>query len=318
MRTPSLRATAIAFLIALLLAGCDRDAGTADGPSFTPDCGDCPITWSQSSVQILGRTGTVESVLDLPAGLWSAPSWSPDGSQLVLVLNNHALVIAGVTGDTSMRIYEVHGLDTIRSPTWSPTSETIAFERVLADGSDVKHQIAEVSTSGGDPVVVAAGYAPAWSPDGQELAFLSTGGKVAVVDPDSGRVTKYVTADGGPTWAADGRHLLFETLGHVWQSRILTLRDGSSHLLLEDAASAALSSQDELAFLRGATETSLDTLWLARADGSGARSVTDQPVDTFAWSPSGSTLVVTEPVLNSPTVSSSYSHVSSEPRVLVP
>ncbi|MGH9191561.1 MAG: TolB family protein [Acidimicrobiales bacterium] len=106
---------------------------------------------------------------------------------------------------------------------------------------------------------------PAWSPDGEEIAFVRGGGndgtgRIFVVDPDGGSARALVehggrAEDADPAWSPDGTQLAF----------VRTEPDGLSHLMIADA------------------------------DGSDARSVLERPdaLGSPSWSPDGTTLVFT-------------------------
>ncbi len=70
----------------------------------------------------------------------------------------------------------------------------------------------------GGQQVMPIGYAPAWSPDGARLAFV-TRGEVWVADADGTHRALLVPRGGDPAWAPDGRRLAFSRDGYVWTVR---------------------------------------------------------------------------------------------------
>ena len=130
------------------------------------------------------------------------PHWAPhgkavallNGTRLVLALGGRRHVLAaGVTGAFA----------------WSPDGGRIAFRSstrlalVNADGTGRSTLVDPWSESGDLP------DGPAWSPNGQEIAYTDDG--VIVVDAGSGHVTKPEL--GGPysepVWNSDGREIAF-------------------------------------------------------------------------------------------------------------
>jgi TolB protein len=126
---------------------------------------------------------------ETPALNWG-PRWSPDGRRIAFHSNRDA----EPSGTPPFRGSEIYVMD--------------------ADGSNVRRL-----------TVTAAGRTtqnPAWSRDGQRLAFgstrdsesLSSDWEIYVMDADGTairRVTNDRKPDGHPRWSPDGRHLVFHS-----------------------------------------------------------------------------------------------------------
>ena len=148
-----------------------------------------------------------------------SPAISPDGSKVAYIQNssdhceaNFDIYLSDVDGSNRQRLTDHDATDT--NPVWSPDGTRIAFQSdrdsdgyelgrghfalftMKADGSE----ILKVS----DETSAVAGTAPAWSPDGQNLAFVATewaeesGNRVARNNPSatplSGTPTREVRA----------------------------------------------------------------------------------------------------------------------------
>jgi TolB protein len=170
-------------------------------------------------------------------GTNSSPAWSPDGAQIAFMSSqggDSEIYVTDADGSHLQRITFAAGVST--SPVWNPkTGKQIVF----------------VSDRAGDPVLYLAnsdgtnvqrldmpdmGYVvdPAWSPNGQLLAFSwrrpSGNFDIYVMDIVSRQLVE-LTRDQGrnerPSWAPDGRHLVFESTRtgtrHIWSM----LADGS-------------------------------------------------------------------------------------------
>ena len=108
-----------------------------------------------------------------------APDWSPDGEQFVYT-GEHGLTIQTLDGEVSWQITD-DPRDT--GPVWSPDGSKVAFTRrqhdhfevyvVNADGSNLRRLTDTPERPAGEPGNSAA---PAWSPDGKHLAFMTDHG----------------------------------------------------------------------------------------------------------------------------------------------
>jgi TolB protein len=151
----------------------------------------------------------------------SSPAWSPDGTQLAFMSSQNGdpeIYTCDATGGHLKRITFAAGVNT--SPVWNPKTG---------------NQIVFVSDRAGDPVLYMSnsdgtnvqridlpdmGYSvdPAWSPNGQILAFCwrrpSGNFDIYVMDIVSHQLVELTRDEGRnerPSWAPDGRHIVFES-----------------------------------------------------------------------------------------------------------
>jgi len=155
--------------------------------------------------------------------LGASPAWSPDGSTIALVYSPYgygsptSLVTVRPDGSSRTTLARLAFLQNIA---WSPDATRLAFDgdagiySIRADGSDMRI-LAHASVGG-----ASAGQpsAPAWSPDGRHIAFLSDiddsfAASVWIVN-SNGRSRRLLYRGGccigpysRPTWSPDGREI---------------------------------------------------------------------------------------------------------------
>lgn len=172
-------------------------------------------------------------------GGWN-PSWSPDATKLAFVADDGLYVISVRGGEARQLLKSTRNLP-VDAPAWSPDGKTIAFEREL---SDLTTAIYTIPASGGtarrlappalgknDPRWSSAAVSelhPSWSPDGQQIAYISTVNLTGEVDgpvesvmvmnrdgTDRTRLSDGHTGSYEPAWSPDGRKIAFQCEGSL-------------------------------------------------------------------------------------------------------
>jgi TolB protein len=213
-------------------------------PRWSPDASriafTCYVPYSGvTSAQICIYSMVSNRLIGFPRfrGTNSSPAWSPDGTQIAFMssLNGDPeIYVVDTDGARLHRITFAAGVNT--SPVWNPkTGKQMVF----------------VSDRGGEPVLYLSdsdgsnvqkldlpdmGYVvdPAWSPNGQLLAFSwrrpSGNYDIYVMDIVSrqlAELTKDEERNERPSWAPDGRHLVFESTRTGTRQIWSMLADGS-------------------------------------------------------------------------------------------
>jgi Tol biopolymer transport system component len=146
-------------------------------------------------------------------GFNTSPAWSPDGRWIAFIRTSYDLARSRLMlmdrAGRRKRVL-VGGVSTRAS--WSPDGRELAFVR--------EQQLWRLDVVTGEARAVAAAYAdwPAWSPDGELIAW---GGRwpVCVVfvtyvasgrnEPREGLGCLFETVVGGPAWSPDGARIAF-------------------------------------------------------------------------------------------------------------
>lgn len=171
---------------------------------------------ARSAIYIQDRkTGKRTKVISRE-GINGAPSWSPDGKKLAIVLSyggNPDVYVVDIASGKTSPVTQNEAIDT--GPEWIDNS-TLVFTSNRSGGP----QLYEVSSSGGKAVRLT--YEGRYntnasvSPDGQSVAFVhGSNGRyqIALIDRDSGsfRTLTDGSLDESPSFAPNGQMILFAT-----------------------------------------------------------------------------------------------------------
>jgi TolB protein len=207
------------------------------------------------------------------------PAWSPDGRTIAFGYGYQGISLIDPDGTNLRPLVR----DLSFAASWSPRGRKIAF---AAGGELNGLSIYVVDPQGKHRQLVArrpnSSYSyngPAWSPDGERMAFTvgpapdtgNTETSLGVVSRYRGKVTHYarghypVDSD----WSPDGRRIVFSD----WRSReptiaVLTLKNRTVRALTRGWHPRWSPDGSKIAFARGGQ------IWVMRADGSDAHPVT--------------------------------------------
>lgn len=96
-------------------------------------------------------------------------------------------------------------------PTWSPDGSSVVVE--YETGGEFNPQLALMRSDGSDARQLGPGYSPAWSPDGERLAYVHTAsGSIVLMDGDADPISITVLdhgARGTLAWSPDSTTLAF-------------------------------------------------------------------------------------------------------------
>jgi TolB protein len=212
-------------------------------PRWSPDASriafTCFPSLNGSTAQICMYSLDSGKVVSFPRfrGTNTTPVWSPDGTQLMFsssMAGNPELFVTDANGGKPKRLTFSNGVSI--SPAWNPkTGQTVAF---VSDRGGIP-KLYLMNADGTNTTALDLpdkGYLidPAWSPNGQLLAFSwrrPTGNyDIYVMEPSTLQIVE-ITRDAGrnerPSWAPDGRHIVFESTRSGSRQIWVMLADGS-------------------------------------------------------------------------------------------
>jgi TolB protein len=216
-------------------------------PRWSPDASRIAFTCYEpgrngvTSAQICIYSTASSRLIAFPRfrGTNSSPAWSPGGQDLAFMSSQNGdpeIYTIAADGSHLHRVTFSAGVNT--SPAWNPkTGKEIVFVSDRGgDGVPVLYQMNSDGTNVSKIELPDMGYVidPAWSPNGQLIAFSwrrpSGNYDIYVMDIVSHQLVELTKDEGRnerPSWAPDGRHLVFESTRTGTRQIWSMLADGS-------------------------------------------------------------------------------------------
>ena len=163
------------------------------------------------------------------------PDWSSDGRFIVFrEPSARSISVVEVNGSNRRTLYESEygAFD----PDWSQDGQRVAFSDAgFRDFEPPKGlNVMNADGSGLQNIGVNEGEAPAWSPDGSQIAFISGGAGVGIVNPDgSGKRLQVAGIIADVEWTLDGRLIYTRSAGGG--QRIFISEGGVERQLIPEA-----------------------------------------------------------------------------------
>ena len=230
--------------------------GREEWPTFSPDGNQLAFMWSGEkgdNMDIYVKLTDTGAPLRLTThpGLDNSPAWAPDGKHIAFTRfekDESAIYIVPALGGAERRLlslgFKAHWFGNYPCVVWSPGGQSVAFPDKSSALEVPGIYLASIETGEkrrltSPPAQYLGDWFPAFSPDGQTLAFTrssSEGAADVYVLPVAGGEPRRLTFDNtwtvGPVWTPDGSSIVFLSLrGGTLRPWKVSASGGSPELL---------------------------------------------------------------------------------------
>lgn len=298
-----------------VLINLTNSPGDDDAPSFSPDGARIAFHSNRdgyAAVYVMAASGAAQTPLTAAEYAAQHPSWAADGRQLVFsgtISGRPQIYLTDDAGNVPVRLGTATA-DAV-TPAFPPPPPLTAGDQLLIATGAVggNRNIQLVSPGGLGRTTLTAdllfdNITPAWSPDGQRIAFASDRGgnyDIYVIGSDGSGLTLVAGSPGRdlhPVWSPDGERIAFESNRDGTWDVYVTNADGSGGLInitnhpASDGNPAWSPDGGRIAFAsnRGGP---FDIYVIDELNPAALINLTNNPANDVqpAWSPDGANLV---------------------------
>jgi Tol biopolymer transport system component len=265
-----------------------------------------------ADIYVVAPDGTgLRALTSTPGVSEMAPAWSPDGTRLAFLRGGELVVVDPATGNEALSadIPNRSSTRVMPPPRWSPDGRLIVLN--LANCGC----FLMVDLETGTWHKISGGFARGWSPDGKWFAFESVDvgrpglflvpadllGTTDLDDVTNLPGVRLLVEFGGlVTWMPDSSAVAIDGPNSI---EVVTIADGQRRTLIEDGEVPSWSPDGSHIAFRRCLEPPVDlstmpadlpcVVWVAAADGTGARAVAGSIVAPI-WSPGGRLLTAVD------------------------
>jgi dipeptidyl aminopeptidase/acylaminoacyl peptidase len=197
-------------------------------PAWSPDGSTIAFARSNArgiSVFVVDADGRNQRELTDPSLSAQEPEWSPDGSMIAFSTGCDGIMVMRANGTGVRSVVPSDGNDCPVSPTWSADGTSLVFQNdgelfvVGVDGTDLRNLTKTFEAYEANP---------AWSPDGDRIAFVRAvdgdgSSEIWTMSPTGADLTLVAGGELSPlfsaVWSPDGQYLLIEHDEAVFRAR---------------------------------------------------------------------------------------------------
>jgi TolB protein len=254
--------------------------------------------WVEDEIYTISADGSGLLHLDydpLYDAVLESVQWSPDGSQMALVMVSAEdglayLYLADGDGDNP-RIFLSDPVSVNANPRWSPDGSQLIFRN--------ETEIFVVNADGSNQQRIIEGYAlrsmPRWSPDGAQLAYL-TGElgnlNIVLLDLETGITRELVheMTNGALAWSPTGEYIAFQHEVTELNHFTVNITTGEIVQLLAESSLSEHDfdwSPDGARIAINASHSGTIDIFTMRPDGSDIQQITEGDATMYTYSPDG-------------------------------